>query len=79
MNSRNPNIDRYALMRDEVMGTFKFTPRSFRNTFIILGLVPLSLYYLAEFDINRWDLAGKKKGESLLKYPKKEDLAQKSE
>lgn len=69
---KNPNIDRYAAMRDSVAQTFKFTPRNARNSFIILGLVPFSLLYISVVDAHKWDIAGKRRGESLLKYPKTE-------
>ncbi|KAI7945541.1 hypothetical protein MJO29_011929 [Puccinia striiformis f. sp. tritici] len=70
---KNPNIDRYASMRDTVVGTFKFTPRTARNTCIILGLVPFGFLYIAVIDANKWDLAGKRKNDSLYKYPKTEE------
>ncbi|MBW0538460.1 hypothetical protein O181_078175 [Austropuccinia psidii MF-1] len=77
---RNPNIDRYALMRDSVSQSFKFNSRNTRNSLIILGLIPFSLFYIAVTDSHKWDWAGKRKGESLYKYPKKtEGLSPESE
>ncbi|PLW24387.1 hypothetical protein PCASD_04744 [Puccinia coronata f. sp. avenae] len=70
---KNVHIDRYAGMRDQVMTTFKYTPRTARNTFLILGMVPLGLLYISVIDANKWDLAGKRKNESLYKYPLSEE------
>lgn len=70
---KNVHIDRYAKMRDQVMTTFKFTPRTARNTFLILGLVPFGFLYIGVVDSNKWDLAGKRRNESLYKYPRAEE------
>lgn len=50
MRQKNVHIDRYAKMRDQVMTTFKFTPRTARNTFLILGLVPFGFLYIGVVD-----------------------------
>ncbi|KAG0148713.1 hypothetical protein CROQUDRAFT_89984 [Cronartium quercuum f. sp. fusiforme G11] len=65
----NPNIDKYGLMRDEVIQSFKFNKRNTRNTFIILGLIPISFFYIAVIDSHKWEIRGKRRGESLYKYP----------
>ncbi|KAH9810230.1 hypothetical protein DFH28DRAFT_504214 [Melampsora americana] len=65
----NKNIDRFSLMRDEVVKSFKFNGRHTRNTFLILGLIPLGFMYIAVTDSHKWDLRGKRRDESLLKYP----------
>ncbi|WAQ90475.1 hypothetical protein PtA15_12A465 [Puccinia triticina] len=67
--SKNVHVDRYAAMRDGVMKTYEWTPRNARNTLLILGLIPFGLLYIGVVDSNKWDLAGKRKDESLYKYP----------
>ncbi|KAA1092579.1 hypothetical protein PGT21_007746 [Puccinia graminis f. sp. tritici] len=71
---KNPHVDRYAAMRDGVMRTFEFTPRNARNTFLILGLIPFGLLYIGVVDSNKWELAGKRKDDSLYKYPRSDQL-----
>ncbi|WAR61793.1 hypothetical protein PtB15_12B484 [Puccinia triticina] len=67
--TKNVHVDRYAAMRDGVMKTYEWTPRNARNTLLILGLIPFGLLYIGVVDSNKWDLAGKRKDESLYKYP----------
>lgn len=53
----NPHIKRYALMRDEVVQSFRFNARHTRNTFIILGVIPFGLAYIAVTDSVRFFLS----------------------
>ncbi|KAI0073404.1 hypothetical protein K474DRAFT_1710738 [Panus rudis PR-1116 ss-1] len=66
---KDPAIERWNTMREDVYKYFRWTPRTTITAVIGLGVVPGLIYYLASKEDYKWNWHGKRKGETLLASP----------
>ncbi|KAH9923995.1 uncharacterized protein BXZ73DRAFT_103726 [Epithele typhae] len=63
----DPAVDRWNVMREAVYQNFRWNKRTARQAIFGMVLFPAAVYALAYNQHNKWDWAGKRKGESLLR------------
>ncbi|KAF8326099.1 uncharacterized protein EI90DRAFT_3128234 [Cantharellus anzutake] len=65
----DPAIERWVSMRENVYQHFRFTPVKTRQVVGLMVIVPAFCGLLAYATDNKFDWAGKKKNDSLLRTP----------
>jgi len=60
-------FERWNIMRENSFLRFKFTARNSRNLFLLMGVLPAAVYYVATKFDNRIQLRGIAHGEKVVK------------
>jgi hypothetical protein len=62
----DPAIERFNTMREDAYLNFRWTNRTVRTAVLGVIVVPAAVYYLADRYYQRFDWAGRPKGQSIL-------------
>jgi len=68
----DPAIERWRMMRDHIHQGFRFTRYNTGPALLYGAIIPVAFFTMAYVTKDRWDFAGKQRGDSLLKRPPQE-------